>query len=218
MNHPFPAQVRDYVGRALRDRWGAPLLGVVPDLPFLGKATLGDFEKLLEADFIAGQRFRDLHYGVDDLACVTTAVRRFLRKANFRETRKGDKRPLFITHCTRDDVLLAFLAYYKTATSGVERSNTCDDDDWLGAMVLCRGECEIEDPLFQNEDNTSLPYLIDIARAYDAPILVTKLGTIEATNHMANFTAKMHIGDRSRIAAAIDHYKPHIDFDTLLNG
>lgn len=85
-------------------------------------------------------------------------------------------------------------------------------------MVLCRGECEIEDPLFQNEDNTSLPYLIDIARAYDAPILVTKLGTIEATNHMANFTAKMHIGDRSRIAAAIDHYKPHIDFDTLLNG
>ena len=37
-------QVRDYVGRAIQERWGVPLLGVVPDLPFLGKATLGDLE------------------------------------------------------------------------------------------------------------------------------------------------------------------------------
>ena len=39
-------QVRDYVGRAIQERWGVPLLGVVPDLPF-GKATLGDLKRLL---------------------------------------------------------------------------------------------------------------------------------------------------------------------------
>ena len=207
----------DYVGRALRDRWGCPLLGVVPDLPFLGKATLDNYEKLLEAEFISGQRHRDLHYGVSDLACVTTAVRRFLRKANYRETERKDMRPLFITHCTRDDVLLAFLAYYKRSTRGLDVEHITESD-WLGAMVLCTGECEITDPAFQNEDNTSLPYLMEIARAYDAPIMVTKMGTVEATNDMANFTAKMHIGDRERIKAAIDHYQPHIDFDALLAG
>ena len=47
-------------------------------------------------------------------------------------------------------------------------------------------------------------------------MMLTKLGTVEATNVMANFTAKMHVGDRSRIQAAIDHYEPHIDFEKLL--
>ena len=82
-------------------------------------------------------------------------------------------------------------------------------------MVLCKGECDM-DPKQSVEDNTHLPYLVDIARAYDAPVMLTKLGTVEATNVMANFTAKMHVGDRSRIQAAIDHYEPHIDFEKLL--
>ena len=38
--------VREYIGKAMRERWGVPLLGVVPDLPFLSKATLGDLEKV----------------------------------------------------------------------------------------------------------------------------------------------------------------------------
>jgi len=55
--------IRDYFGRAVASRWGVPLLGVVPDLPFLGKATLGDLENLLGGELIAGQRYRDLHFG-----------------------------------------------------------------------------------------------------------------------------------------------------------
>mgnify|MGYP005711596387 CR=1 FL=1 len=31
-------------------RWGLPLLGVVPDLPFLSKCSLGDMCKLLNAE------------------------------------------------------------------------------------------------------------------------------------------------------------------------
>ena len=207
-------QVRDYVGRAIQERWGVPLLGVVPDLPFLGKATLGDLERLLDGELISGRRYRDLHFGTQDLACVTTAVRRFLRKTHFRQSEKNETRPLFVTHCTRDDVLLAFLAYYKRSTVPLP-DGVMDRDGWLGAMVLCKGECDM-DPKQSVEDNTHLPYLVDIARAYDAPVMLTKLGTVEATNVMANFTAKMHVGDRSRIQAAIDHYEPHIDFEKLL--
>jgi len=204
--------IRDYFGRAIRDRWGVPLLGVVPDLPFLGKSTLSDLEKLLGAELIAGQRYREHHYGTADLSCVTNAVRRFLRKTNFRQ-RAGERRPLFVTHVTRDDVLLGYLAYYKRTAGGG------DGDGWLGAMVLCRGENDIQDHFGKNhEDNASLPYLLEIAQAYDAPIMISPLNAIEATNVISNFTSKMHIGDRGRVAAAIAHYEPHIDFDALLEN
>lgn len=96
--------IRDYFGRAIKERWGVPLLGVVPDLPFLAKASLGDIGALLDAEFAAGQRYRELHYGVADMQCVTTAVRRFLRKTEYRQSELGARRPLFVTHCTRDDV------------------------------------------------------------------------------------------------------------------
>ena len=145
---------------------------------------------------------------------MTTAVRRFLRKTHFEQAERGERRPLFVTHCTRDDVLLAFLAYYKRTTLPLSTGGV-DRNEWLGAMVLCTGACS--DGTF-HEDNTHLPYLVDIARAYDAPVMLTSKGTIEATNFMANFTAKMHVGDQARIAAAIDHYEPHIDFDLLLNS
>jgi len=34
--------------------------------------------------------------------------------------------------------------------------------------------------------------------------------------HGARYTAKLSINDNERVAAAIDHYEPHIDFDKLL--
>lgn len=89
-------------------------------------------------------------------------------------------------------------------------------DRWIGAMVLCRGESEGTGSSSVSEDNSSLPYLMEVARAYDAPILITEMGTIEATNEISNFTAKMHIGDRERVDAAAQHYESYIDFDALL--
>ena len=66
------------------------------------------------------------------------------------------------------------------------------------------------DPKQSVEDNTHLPYLVDIARAYDAPVMLTKLGTVEATNVMANFTPRCTSGPVAH-QAAIDHYEPHND-------
>lgn len=211
--------VRDYVGRVVRERWGVPLLGVVPDLPFLGKATLGDLEKLLEGELIAGQQHRGLHYGTQDLQCVTTAVRRFLRKTDHGQQSKGERRPLFVTHLTRDDVLLGYLAHYKRVRYQTDASGEWDSvkgvsqGEWLGALVLCGGDGE-----GLQQDNSPMPFLKEIASAYDAPIMLTGIPTIEATNKISKFTAKMHIGDRGRVAAAIAHYERHLDFDMLLNG
>lgn len=70
LNKVMPEKVemiRDYFGRVCTKRWGVPLLGVVPDLPFLGKASLGDLERLLKAELIAGTRFRPLHFGLKDV-------------------------------------------------------------------------------------------------------------------------------------------------------
>ena len=85
LNKVVPSKVemvRDYFGRAIQERWGVPLLGVVPDLPFLGKATLGDIQStvLPKAQLIAGHKFSNLHYGVDDVNAVTTGIRRFMRR------------------------------------------------------------------------------------------------------------------------------------------
>jgi BioD-like phosphotransacetylase family protein len=49
--------VRGYFTKLLK-RWDVPLLGVVPDEPFLGRASLHDFEKLFDAELIAGERCR----------------------------------------------------------------------------------------------------------------------------------------------------------------
>lgn len=77
----------------------------MPDLPFLGKASLRDLEGALDAKLLAGGRCRGLHYGSNDAFLVTTGLRRFLRRA-FEQRAENWTRPLVVTHATRDDLLL----------------------------------------------------------------------------------------------------------------
>lgn len=222
LNKVVPGKVdmiRDYFGRACMKRWGVPLLGVVPDLPFLSKSTLGDIERLLGAELIGGHTLRSLHYGADDVVAVTTGLRRYLRKTQHRQQNEGERRPLFVTHCTRDDIVLGYLAHFQKNKHEIDVRRAAFGRGarvgsmWLGSMVLCQGENEG----VSEDDNHALPYLMDIVKAYDAPIMVAPAGTVDVADNIAAFTAKLNIGDRSRVAAAIAHYEPHIDFDVLLN-
>jgi BioD-like phosphotransacetylase family protein len=52
----------------------------------------------------------------------------------------------------------------------------------------------------------------------DAPVMITKAGTLDVLERIKSFTAKHNVNDEMRISAAIDHYEPHIDFDTMLNN
>ncbi len=254
--------VREYIGRAMRERWGVPLLGVVPDLPFLSKATLGDLEKvkkeraqfrlaarararaprsppgarlryprresprdppaapsqMLHGELIAGYQCRGLHYGAGDVTAVTTGVRRFLRKTRHRQRHANERRPLFVTHCTRDDIVLGYLAHYHQNKNEIDVRRAAFgrgarvSQSWLGALIISRGSAEG----VVDDDDTPLPYLVEIAKAHDAPIMVAPGGTTEVADSVERFTAKLHINDPLRVAAAIGHYEPHIDFDTLL--
>jgi dethiobiotin synthetase len=94
------AQVRQKMGKVMMERWGIPLLGVVPDLPYLGSSSLRDIEQALDGNLLAGEKCRGLHYGLNDIFLVTTGLRRFLRRA-FQQREKLWRRPLFVTHSVR---------------------------------------------------------------------------------------------------------------------
>jgi BioD-like phosphotransacetylase family protein len=217
-------KVRDYFERLLRARWGVPLLGVVPDLPFLGKANLGEIERMLDAQLLGGHRCRSLHYGQENSFLVTTGLRRFLRRA-FQQREETWRRPLFVTHVTRDDILLGFLAHHlKSMTK--QRDSISGPDDWAGAMVLSIGASKAFpdlahsdlDPNASESDKEMLPYLQKMVEDIDAPVMITKAGTLDVLERIKSFTAKHNVNDEMRISAAIDHYEPHIDFDTMLNN
>ena len=109
LNKTRPDKVRmieDYFGRLLRERWGVPLLGVVPDLPYLGYSSLRDIEHALEGNLLAGDKCRGLHYGQNDIFLITTGLRRFLRRA-FQQREKLWRRPLFVTHSVRREAWAA---------------------------------------------------------------------------------------------------------------
>jgi len=55
-------QTKDYMSRALMQTWGVPLLGCIPDRPFLGCAALADLERLFKAELVCGTEHRMRHY------------------------------------------------------------------------------------------------------------------------------------------------------------
>ena len=48
--------------------------------------------------------------------------------------------------------------------------------------------------------------------------MISQRGTLDVMDRVKHFTAKHHARDAARVAAAIDHYEPHICFDRLLDG
>ena len=81
-------------------------------------------------------------------------------------------RPLFVTHATRDDLLLGFLAHHQKKMSEQEGSIS-RPDDWAGAMILSVGASsafpDVEDTT--PEDREALPYLTQMAIDTDAPVV-----------------------------------------------
>lgn len=210
--------VRSKMGRLLEQRWGVPLLGVVPELSYLSKPTLAELEKALDGDLLAGHRCRSLHYGVENSFLVTTGLRRFLRRAFEQRSPSEWRRPLFVTHVTRDDLLLGYLAQHQrlmTAQGGAVDGPR----DWAGAMVLSTGASKgFPDKEAFPDDTEPLTYLTQMAKDSDAPVLITRYGTLDALHIIESYTAKHSIHDTARVSAAVAHYEPNIDFDALLQG
>mmetsp|Transcript_32401 Transcript_32401/g.103275 ORF Transcript_32401/g.103275 Transcript_32401/m.103275 type:complete len:121 (+) Transcript_32401:513-875(+) len=93
----------------------------------------------------------------------------------------------------------------------------CGDEAWVGSLVLCTGDAG-RPSCASNDDSAPLPYLLDLTESYGAPVMLTTLGTLPAYKAIQACSAKLHASDAQRVATAVAHYEPRIDFDKLLNS
>lgn len=190
-------QTKDYLGRAL-ERWGVPLLGVIPDRPYLGHPALADLERLFKREMISGHKHKFRHYTVADITLVTTALTKFL--INLREKQN---RTLYLCHATREDIVLGFLAEYQ------RRKRIGGSSPFEAALIICGREDRYE---ISNE----LRDMIDV-HADEVPILVSPHTTHRTMEIIHSYTPKLNVHDKSRVIAAVDHYEKYIDYDLLLS-
>mmetsp|Transcript_31169 Transcript_31169/g.72119 ORF Transcript_31169/g.72119 Transcript_31169/m.72119 type:complete len:284 (-) Transcript_31169:272-1123(-) len=185
-------EVRSYMSRLL-ERWDVPLLGVVPDNPFLGYPALADFERLFQTKLLSGEEHRMRHFNVEDTILVTTGLDEFMKTMR---SNQDAYRALYVTHVSRNDVILAFISEHQRKLALGLPSES--------ALVLCG------DPRFimQQEIN-------DMVTAGSAPILHVRENTWKVMTKIANFTPKLNIEDTARVAEAIEWYESKIDFDEL---
>lgn len=187
-------QTKEYMSKAMMNRWGVPLLGAIPDRPFLGCPALADLENLFKTKLISGEEHRFRHYSVDDINVVTTSLTRFLE--NLREKAA---RTLYICHVTRDDLIVGFMGEF-------QRRRAESEKPFEAALIICgrRGKyqlsAEVEDML---------------KTLNSAPVMVVEMTTHETTKKIGAFTPKLNIDDKNRVGVAVDHYEPYIDFEEL---
>lgn len=212
-------QTKHYLTIALEHKWGPdiPLLGCIPDRPFLGCPALADLERLFDASLVSGSEHRLRHYRVQDLTLVATSLEVFLK--NLRTNRHARKRTLYVCHASRNDILLGYLMesvqrsrqmQRHTHSSTTTTLSTEDDENenWETAMIVTG--CD-EYPISTQvlEIVTSLP---DSA----PPVLMTATRTDNVMQCIYQYTPKLNTEDFNRVDTAVQHYQPYIDFDLLL--
>ncbi|CAM9588386.1 unnamed protein product [Chrysoparadoxa australica] len=175
----------------LLERWDVPLLGVVPDEPYLGCPNLGDLEKIFQTKLVSGVQWRKHpHYSIRHTLMVATDVRIFMEKMKI-----APEYPLLVTHATRTDIILGFLAHaQKMKQSG---------KPFGGALVLT------------GQTNRPLDYVEELLEGQDVPVLYSKRNTFKTMDMIRSYTPKLHKDDKVRLDLAVSHYEPYLNFDLL---
>ena len=185
-------QVKHYLGQALRQKWGVPLIGLVPDRPFLGCPAIADMERLFEgSQLVSGKQFRMRHYTVQELQLVATSLEVFLRNL-----RRDPDRTLYVSHASRNDILLGFLM--ESQQRGPQ---------WEAAMIVTG--C--------NDYPISRQVMEIVTSMHNAPpVLMVPKQTHQVMEEIHKFTPKLNFEDEGRVSVAVNHYEPYINFDLLL--
>jgi len=187
-------QTEEYLGKALMQTWGVPLLGTIPDRPFLGCPALSDFENLFNTRLISGGDSRFRHYSVEDITVVTTSLTRFLENLRLKPSRT-----LYICHVTRDDLILGFMGEYQRRRAKGE--------SFEAALIICGRKRKYQ---LTNE-------IQDMMRgAEGAPMMVVELSTHDTMSAISKYTPKLNIDDTNRVSVAVKHYEQYINYDLLL--
>jgi len=189
-------QTKSYISRALKKAWGIPLLGCIPDRPFLGCPALADLEKLFDTKLLTGNEHRFRHYTVIDTNVVTTSLPRFLE--NLREK---PSRTLYICHATRDDLILGFMGE-------CQRRRNESETPFEAALIICG----------RKDKYHIFPHIEDMMLGHEhlQPMMFVDLPTHQVMTKINNFTPKLNFEDTNRVSVAVEHYEPYIDFDELL--
>lgn len=203
VQHDKLEQTREYIQKALDMHWGAaevPLVGVIPDRPFLGCPALADFERLFQTQLLTGRQHLLRHYRVRDLNLVATSLQVFLR-----DMRNNPSRTLYVCHASRNDILLGFLLESPLIAErlGIEGDNE-------SALIVTGTD---EHPLSEQ--------VLDIVRAMEdsetaPPVMLVPQSTNHVMEQIVNYTPKLNFEDSHRASIAVAHYEPFIDFDLLL--
>lgn len=197
-------QTQYYMSKAMMQTWGIPLLGCIPDRPFLGCPALADLEALFDTKLMCGTEHRFRHYTTESMNVVTTNLTRFLE--NLREK---PARTLYICHCTRDDLIVGFLAEFERRRRQSQHNGNGKEEEppFEAALLVCG-----RDGKYHISQEVK-----DMMVGMDgAPIMSLDVPTHEAMTRIHNFTPKLNIDDTNRVDVAVDHYEPYIDFDELL--
>lgn len=191
-------QTQHYLKKAMMQTWGIPLLGCIPDRPFLGCPALADLEALFRTSLMSGKEHRFRHYTMEDINVVTTNLTRFLENLRVKPART-----LYICHCTRDDLIVGFLAEYERR----RRNPKEHDQPFEAALVVCGrgGKYQL------SQEVRDMMIGVD-----GAPIMSVDVPTQQAMKMIHNYTPKLNIHDTNRVGVAVDHYEPYIDFEELL--
>lgn len=217
-------QTREYITKAIEMMWtgpngepAPPILGVVPDRPYLGCPALADVESTFGTVLLSGSDHRYRHYDVGSnvqgrsigMSLITTDLAAFLRTM---QRQDGDARTMFICHVTRDDVILGFLGEYRRRSRrGIP---------FQSALVICTG---CDDGLSDSSDmGVELsPEVCDMIRdagpAGPPVLLATGYSPADAAKQIRTMTPKFNANDERRVTRATEHYEPYIDFDLLLD-
>lgn len=183
------------MAKAMMQTWGIPLLGCIPDRPFLGCPALADLEQLFGTKLISGGEHRFRHYSVGDINVVTTSLTRFLE--NLREK---PARTLYICHVTRDDLIVGFMGEF-------QRRRRQNEQPFEAALLICgrKGKYELSSEVKDMLEGCE-----------GAPIMLVESTTTAVTSAINSYTPKLNIHDTNRVSVAVDHYEPYIDFDELM--
>ncbi|KAL3919832.1 MAG: hypothetical protein SGILL_003552 [Bacillariaceae sp.] len=190
-------QTREYITKALNLHWGdVPLVGCIPDRPFLGCPALADFESLFHTELLTGRQHLLRHYRVPDLNLVATSLQVFLR-----DMRNNPSRNLYVCHASRNDILLGFLLEAERIGSTNENESalivTGTDEHPLSDQVL--------DIVHAMKDEDTAP-----------PVMIVPHSTNFVMDSITKYTPKLNYEDSHRASTAVLHYEPFIDFDMLL--
>ncbi|EED92142.1 predicted protein [Thalassiosira pseudonana CCMP1335] len=215
-------QTRTYLTKAIQSMWtgsngepAPPLLGVVPDRPYLGCPALADVESTFASVLLSGSDHRYRHYDVGSnvqgrsigMSMVTTDLAAFLRTL---QRQHDGARTLFICHSTRDDLILGFLGEYRRRLRrGIP---------FQSALVICTGGDDgLGDISEEAELSPEVCEMIMDAGAQGPPVLVASgHSPAEAAKNIRTMTPKFNANDERRVSRATEHYEPYIDFDLLL--